>query len=356
MTWAIPRHSRGEINRAGRFLAGDTHTGLSQDQALEIINNWRSAHAFPLNTLQTGLRNKAAAVEGRYLVAQRIKRLASIRAKLQRFPTMNLSQMQDLGGCRAVVSDINQLAELRSSFDGGRMKHRRVNEKDYIDAPAPSGYRGLHMIYSYVSDRKRTYNGLLIEIQLRTELQHAWATAVETVGTFLRQSLKSSQGEVAWLRFFSLMGSVIARLEGSTRVPGTPPDDSDLVGEVRRASADLQVEAKLRAYGRAVHEVEANVGAARYYLLDLSPSEGRVTVTGFGVGEQETAMTRYLEIEKGLTGPGSEAVLVSVESLEKLRAAYPNYFVDSDRFLETLHHVLGLPSERIELRDWIMGQ
>ena len=44
----------------------------------------------------------------------------------------------------------------------------------------PSGYRGVHLIYRYNSDRKTEYNTLLIEMQLRSQLQHAWATAVET--------------------------------------------------------------------------------------------------------------------------------------------------------------------------------
>lgn len=43
-------------------------------------------------------------VAGNSLVAQRIKRLYSIRHKLKRFPTMRLTQIQDIGGCRAIVS------------------------------------------------------------------------------------------------------------------------------------------------------------------------------------------------------------------------------------------------------------
>jgi hypothetical protein len=38
------------------------------------------------------------------------------------------------------------------------------------------------------------YNDLKIEMQLRSQYQHAWATAVETVGTFIGQALKSSIG------------------------------------------------------------------------------------------------------------------------------------------------------------------
>jgi ppGpp synthetase/RelA/SpoT-type nucleotidyltranferase len=38
------------------------------------------------------------------------------------------------------------------------------------------------------------WNRLWIEIQLRTSLQHAWATAVETVDAFTNENLKFGAG------------------------------------------------------------------------------------------------------------------------------------------------------------------
>ena len=55
----------------------------------------------------------------------------------------------------------------------------------------------------------------MIELQIRTRLQHAWATAVETMGIFIDHSLKSSQGPQDWLDFFSLVGNAFAYIEGS---------------------------------------------------------------------------------------------------------------------------------------------
>ncbi len=42
------------------------------------------------------------------------------------------------------------------------------------------------MVYKFISESPQfsQYNEMLIEIQLRTRLQHNWATAVETVGIF----------------------------------------------------------------------------------------------------------------------------------------------------------------------------
>ncbi len=60
---------------------------------------------------------------------------------------------------------------------------------------------GCYLIYRYFSDRQTKYNTLKVELQLRSQLQHAWAAAVETVGAFVQQALKSSLGEEEWLRF-----------------------------------------------------------------------------------------------------------------------------------------------------------
>jgi ppGpp synthetase/RelA/SpoT-type nucleotidyltranferase len=166
--------------------------------ALNVVNNWRSCHAFPLNTMQMGLRRIARQIDDSPLVAQRIKRLSSIELKLRRFPTMTMSQMQDLGGCRASVADLPRVLRLAEALRRSRVKHRLHTIDNYIERPQNSGYRGVHMIYRYYSDKSVTYNGQKIEIQLRSAIQHSWATAVETVGTFTRNALKSSIGPERW--------------------------------------------------------------------------------------------------------------------------------------------------------------
>ncbi len=54
---------------------------------------------------------------------------------------------------------------------------------------------------------------MLIEVQLRTRLQHNWATAVETVGIFTGEALKSSQGNEDWQDFFRLVSTWFAHKE-----------------------------------------------------------------------------------------------------------------------------------------------
>ena len=179
---------------------------------------------------------------------------------------------------------------------------------------------------------------LKIEMQFRSHLQHAWATAVETVGTFIQQALKSSQGEEEWLRFFALMGTAIAIRERTAPTPGTPTNESELVRELRQYANRLNVENVLAVYGATLNILE-QPGAqdAHYCLLALDSDANHITVTGYKANELERAADEYLEVERAnAERPGTDAVLVSVESLASLRRAYPNYFLDTRVFINAL--------------------
>lgn len=168
--WVSPQYSRGEVRRAGSVLI-DPHAQIEdRDRAYSIMNNWRTSHGFPLNTFQVGLRAKSKQISPDALVAQRLKRAPSIISKLERFPKMDLSRMQDLGDCRAIMPSIGDVYELLENYNESQFKHKRLNIKDYIKNPKESGYRGIHLIYSYNSDRQTTYNKLQIEIQMRTQV------------------------------------------------------------------------------------------------------------------------------------------------------------------------------------------
>jgi len=344
--WDRPRFERSEVNRAGRELLATPPGEATPDWALEIVNNWRASHNYPLNAFEVSLRDRVRKHARASTVVQRLKRLPSIRAKLALQPSMKLSQMQDIGGCRAVVPTWSTVLTLSELYKASRQKHTLIHEDDYINGPKPSGYRGIHLIYRYESSARPEYNGLKIEIQLRTRLQHAWATAVETVGTLLTQPLKSSIGEEDWLRFFSLMGSALAFREGTPTIPGTPTTVGDLSNELSELSERLRVEDVLTAYGRAIQTIYQGERRASYYLLELQPaggegSHGVVTITGFESDQLEEATRSYLGAETRLTEPGSQAVLVSVGSLQSLTVAYPNFFLDTRRFLDALREALG---------------
>jgi hypothetical protein len=343
MNWVTLEYSKGQVDAAGRLLATGEGSVEEQNQALEVINNWRAAHSFPLNTIQVGLRRLARGVDEHALIAQRLKRVPSILQKLRRFSHMKLSRMQDIGGCRAVVDSSAEVRKVRREYAKSRQQHEFIGEKDYIATPKDSGYRGVHLIYRYQSDRTPTYTGRLIEIQLRSRLQHAWATAVETVGTFLQQSLKASEGSDLWLRFFTVTSSAFAIVEGTPVAPGTPTDEGSLRAEVASLASQLQVRKKLSAFGQALKIAEdTKMKSAQYFLLSLMPAQAHLAVYGYKKQELEQATSHYLEIEKSQANtPGAQTVLVAVDSLSALKRAYPNYFLDTEVFLMSLAKVIG---------------
>jgi ppGpp synthetase/RelA/SpoT-type nucleotidyltranferase len=201
--YAVPQFSQNQISKAGALLVSPKPwmEGADFDNVLEIINNHRASHNFPLIVFRLDLARRAHKVDLSATIGQRIKRLRSIEAKLQRFPTMRLARMQDIGGCRAVVRTAQMVLRLADFYKKCRTNHKLLRFDDYLTKPRESGYRGIHLIYAYRSATKKQYNDLKIEIQLRSRQQHAWATAVETVDTFTGQALKGGRGTREWRRF-----------------------------------------------------------------------------------------------------------------------------------------------------------
>jgi putative GTP pyrophosphokinase len=183
-----PKYSKKHVSRAGSVLVEGGASSDERSHAFGVLNHWRTCHAYPINTFQATLRSRLLKVCRSALVAQRLKRTPSIIKKLQLNPGMQLARMQDIGGLRAVVETVQQIRELESLFKKSRSSHELVREDDYISTPKDSGYRSLHLVCRYKSTSSPEYNGLCIELQIRTKLQHAWATAVETIGTFLDQA------------------------------------------------------------------------------------------------------------------------------------------------------------------------
>ena len=344
MEWAKPEYTKGQINLAGKKLVGNVNQ-LELAEAHEVINNWRAAHNYPLNTFTVTLRRKSQEVDSECLVAQRIKRLSSIELKLKRFSTMKLAQMQDIGGCRSILNRMNQVNQLVEKYEKSDLKHDLDAKNDYVSFPKQSGYRGVHLIYRCKYDKPNStiYNGQSIEIQIRTKLQHSWATAVETVGTLLKQSLKSSQGEERWLRFFVLVGSAFASIEKSPAIPNTPTKKAELVAELKAVVAELDAINTLKMYGKALQVAMPHAKSKyRYFLLRLEPAANNMQVLGFETKDLDKATEQYLKIEKELVDKlGAEAVLVASDSITSLNRAYPNYFLDTERFVSEVEKWLN---------------
>ncbi len=207
--------SASQVNRAGKVLrdwysdAGRPVMGPAERAALDVLVEFRGTHATPLlkanNGLRSMLRTEGCPVE----VSQRLKRMSTIIDKLTREPTMALSRMQDIGGCRAIVNTLDQLRRVERRLAKNRPPER---VDDYVAHPRSSGYRAVHLIIQY--------DGRRIEVQLRTMVMHEWAVAVERLGGQLGQDLKSGRGPLPVLDWLEAISEALAIEEQGGSVDG----------------------------------------------------------------------------------------------------------------------------------------
>jgi len=96
-------------------------------------------------------------------------------------------------------------------------KHLRRNwdvtrTRDYAAEPKESGYRAVHLIVK----RK----GRLIEVQLRTPLQDAWANQVEEDSRRVGRNFKGGQGQQEVHSYYAVVSELLA-----LREDGQEPDE-----------------------------------------------------------------------------------------------------------------------------------
>jgi hypothetical protein len=357
MAWSKREFSKSEIDRVGTILVPwwDTFAAPTPDnfgRNVTVVQNWRSSHAMPLLVFRLHLAKRAEKIHPKAIVAQRLKRFSSIMNKLVREPHMKLSQMQDLGGCRAIMPDIESLNALVQMYrvandnfvqaEGGGMKCY-----DYVQTPKTDGYRGIHLVGRYKARAKTNehWNGHRIEIQLRTQLQHAFATAVETVTAFTRAPLKFGSGPVEWRRFFSLVGTLFALQEGTPPVPDTPTNPDLLKTELRHLLKTLKVRKRLRGWTRALSVLpRKEMADASWIMLVLDVTADTIQSTGFT--DAKKAVASVSEIETSPDASHLDAVLVSVNSIQSLRTAYPNYYADTRAFIAALNKTLRMDEKK----------
>jgi len=331
--------NKAQLDRAGVALTSSNISSDEYEAALSLVNDWRSLHKKPLNTFQIGLKKKAAEIDARYIPAQRLKKMKSIKEKLLRFSDMKLSRMQDIGGCRIVLSNVGQVYDLRDAYCKSRIKHTLTNEKDYIAQPKEDGYRSLHLVFRYAS-KTPELNGLKVEVQLRTRLQHIWATAVETASLLSDTPLKAGVGKKDWLRFFALASSCFALQEKCAPVPNTP----ERMDEIRRELKALDKKNDFLIQFEVLNAFYAyadsmNLFKMYYYLLYINQQERRFRATGYSKSQYEQAYRDYITHEKAENGVDN-VVLVATNSFDSLRSAYPNYFADMKDFISAMRNIL----------------
>jgi hypothetical protein len=222
--------------------------------------------------------------------------------------------------------------------------HEYQYERDYVNRPKPDGYRSHHMIFGFKGEgQEAAFDGRRVEIQVRTVLQHSWATSVEAVGLFRNEDMKGGAGDPDWLRLFQLISMEIALAEGC--LPSETPSARQLrVEELSALEQKLDAVAMLETLSQAVHYTESYVRDVNnkpdYYLIKYNIDNRTVSVERYYTAS--SGVRSYDNAEAGDNRSGrysSNAVLVEVDKIENLKAAYPNYFGDVGLFKSNLERI-----------------
>ena len=209
---------------------------------------------------------------------------------------------------------------------------------------------GIHLVYQYNNTLARnntaqSYNGLLIELQIRTALQHSWATAVEAIGTFLGHSLKNGVGDRDWAEFFALVSSAFALAEGCpTCSHHSGMDGFEIFSRIKELNSKIKALDYIYALTISAKLIYRDVIAnsthhAHFSLISLDISKKHVSVVPFKRQDFNEAIKLYQQLEK--RGGNFDQVLVSVKSVISLKKAYPNYFIDIRDFTERVECIIA---------------
>lgn len=332
-------YSRTQIIKAGEAIK----KGIDNQDTYKIIENWRAFHAGPMN--EAFMRLKELANDNpNIIVAERLKRRQAIIDKLKNEPTMSLWNMQDIGGCRVVLQDDKDVQTFFEKFTEANKFLVLYKVNDYILYPKPDGYRSLHAIYKYHSDQTDDYNkNILIEIQFRSHMQHAWATAVEMIKIFLGEDIKSGQSSDDIKRFMILVSSLFAIYEKRPRVPNTSVNSQEIFKEIIELDKKNNYLEKLNGLKAAIkaHDELENHQNATCVILVLDYDK-HILKMEYQVSDISTASKHYAEIEKINEKNKTYTVLVQVSSFDKLKEAYPNYYLDITGFVNIVKSTIRI--------------
>ncbi|WP_406038986.1 GTP pyrophosphokinase family protein [Succinimonas sp.] len=333
--------SNKQINKAGDTIRNGNEA--EKEQAIEVLNQWRYSYMLPLRNIRSIVDNRLKKSGIECIVGQRLKRMISIIGKITRFPEMSVSKMQDVGGIRIIVPNISDVKKVHEALIK-KSKHEIITPpKDYIETPKPDGYRSIHQVFKYRDEQNEDINNMRIEIQIRTKLQHAWATSVETLGVIDKVSYKSGLGTEENRKFFKLASALFSVKENCHVLDEYKQCTKDeLIQMLRDADQKQQILAKLKGLSALKPVLNLKNSGDIYFVLLLAADEqDEFSIKVIPFDDEEEAALHYDALEKkNRNNTGKSVVLVRSKNLKELKKAYPNYFLDAQYFVRTIEDMI----------------
>lgn len=203
------KYSNKDYRKLGDRIR-NTPKDVSEPDLL-MLQSLRLTYKEPLAIIFNSLKKTAYKVDKNSICTYRVKRIESIISKLVRFPEMQVNRVEDIAGCRCIMSSTEKVYELYNRLLKNKDKlpyEIKGTIHDYIKEPKGSGYRSIH-----INAVLRNGDNRRIEIQLRGLEHHNWATLVEITDLLFKTKLKEN-GEQANRDLFEFH-KLLALPEGS---------------------------------------------------------------------------------------------------------------------------------------------
>lgn len=349
--------SKSKIDKLGiKICKNGLDEAALTDKENQIIDKWRQAHLEPLTEVTLKLQEWLQDLSPSICMAQRLKRKPQIIKKLKRTHPMRLSQMQDVGGCRAIFAS-NEDIEKAIDIIKNKSRYRFLNivgQKDYRqNGRAESGYRAVHVIF----DR----NGYKIEMQLRTMVQHSWAEEVERTSIICQSSLKEGEGPAQVLAYFKTASDVLNCFDLNIQISSSDINKVNTERDKIRGIIDKERLHLLKGfkvntnYLKSMKEKQKSLGKSKKmnnWILIFNWKEGLFNNWAHVSHKPEKAVEEYSYLESSWSLlDGHEVVMVSAKTIESIQRTHSHYFgVNSfDAYLKEIGITLEKVNDGIEI-------
>lgn len=305
-----------------RKIGHNIKNNIVSEEELNTFNEYRNTYIEVMEELLTSIKDK---LPKPLFIARRLKRLESIKIKLQRFPQMELDRMQDIGGTRAVFNNLDEVKEyIKNIRVIENSTFKIIKENDYISNPKDDGYRSYHIVFECLSDKLKGYK---VELQIRDLKEHYWATAVEILSVISKSNnLKIGKGEEYYKRFFYLSSKILHN-----------EYDKNEVDELKELDKKYKILDALKGFSLGFSSIDFKIQDL-IYVIYMNYNTKEVYTNSFNKKNVEIASLLYKELEKK---DNINAVLVDARDIKTLNEAYPNYFGDSKKFINYIERMIN---------------
>lgn len=307
--------TKGEIDRLGDKIR---HESIAiSDDLLTDLQNYRTSHKEALSNTFTTLCKCCKKFGSTSIITFRIKRFQSIIGKLERYPEMRFSRMWDIGGCRCILKneeDVYKLKDIISRDSNLEI----VKEYDYISEPQKDGYKSLHLFV------KHTCSDKIIEVQLRSLENHNWATLVE-ISDLLFDSKLKEYGENKDLLEFHRLLSYPEKLKIKDKYK-----IAKIITKYKYFERLSEVFSRNYLKVRRQYAERETFSKHKYVLIEANKDDVPVIDSYFSFQDAEE---KYFNIYK--TRQNANVVLTHLENInyKQISIAYSNYILTFHSFL-----------------------